>query len=97
MVVGGKTYGGLNSYFLEMYGGTIDKFMCTGLCPCNAAAKPLYAAITDNTSPKKGFMFTKSKSGGGGLFSFGTETKKYRVADFAKMSTAEQTALGALN
>lgn len=37
-----------------MYGGTMDKYMCTGICPCDVKHKDLYKAATAG----KGFLFT---------------------------------------
>lgn len=34
MNVGGVTYPDLESYMKQMYGGSIDRYMCTGWCPC---------------------------------------------------------------
>jgi len=39
-----------------MYGGTVDRFMCTGLCPCDEAHKQLFEAAT-----KDGFEYTQDK------------------------------------
>jgi len=35
-----------------MYGGTVDRFMCTGICPCDEAHKELFKEAT-----KDGFEF----------------------------------------
>lgn len=37
----------------KMYGGSVDRYMCTGLCPCDIAHKDKYKAATE-----KGFEFT---------------------------------------
>jgi len=34
MMVSGESFNGMESYMNKMYGVTVDKFMCTGVCPC---------------------------------------------------------------
>lgn len=33
--VAGKDYPNLTEYMKKMYGGSVDRYMCTGLCPCD--------------------------------------------------------------
>lgn len=34
MNVNNKAYNNLEDYMQKMYGETVDKYMCTGVCPC---------------------------------------------------------------
>jgi len=55
--VNGESYANLSEYMMKMYGGSIDRYMCTPACPCDPAHKALYQKATESTT---GFKFTVS-------------------------------------
>jgi len=39
IVVDGESYANLKEFMMQNYGGSVDKYMCTPLCPCDQTHK----------------------------------------------------------
>jgi len=81
LVVGNKFYDGLTGYMLKMYGGTMDRYMCTPQCPCHDGVKELYKSATLAEPSKLGFHFTTDGDSP-------NTVKKYRSFDESLMSAS---------
>lgn len=64
--VEGAEYPNLKDYMKKVYGASVDKFMCTDLCPCDETHKELF-----EFKEEPGFNFFTKENG----------DKQYRVTD----------------
>jgi hypothetical protein len=55
--VAGKSYPNLENYMSVMYGGSVDFYMCTPVCPCDEVNKDKFKSALQG----KGFEYTPDK------------------------------------
>ena len=58
ITVAGKSYPNLENYMSVMYGGSVDFYMCTPVCPCDIIYKEKFKSAV---SKGKGFEYTPDK------------------------------------